>query len=92
VAPIQEFPEEKWDLMIGVKQIALGDPVLILLAERAPQAEIRPGGRKVRFETLLQAVAMVHVCGRKELLAAGRSARYPSRARNLRIWRVNGVR
>ena len=34
--------------------------------------EIRPGGRKLRFEKLLPAVAQVHGCGVINLTAAGR--------------------
>ena len=37
-----------------------------------PQAEIRPGGQKLRFEKLLHAVAKVHGHGIKELTASGR--------------------
>jgi chromosomal replication initiation ATPase DnaA len=37
-----------------------------------PQAEIRPGGRKLRFEKLLHAVAKAHGHGVKELTASGR--------------------
>ena len=56
-----------------IDQRFLGDESFIeKVVEQAPQANIRPGGRKVRFETLLQAVATVHRCEGKELLAAGR--------------------
>ncbi len=51
----------------------LGDENFIeKVVEQAPQVEIRPEGRKVRFEKLLQAVAAVHDCGAKELVATGR--------------------
>lgn len=56
-----------------VDQRFLGDETFIeRVVERAPQVEIRPEGRKVRFEKLLEAVATVHDCGGKELIAAGR--------------------
>jgi len=56
-----------------VDQRFLGDEKFIeRVVEQAPQAEIGPGGRKVRFETLLQALATVHGCEGKELLAVGR--------------------
>jgi REP element-mobilizing transposase RayT len=56
-----------------VDQRFLGDKDFIdNVGERAPQADVRPGGRKVRFEALLQAVATVHGCGVKELLGVGR--------------------
>ena len=51
----------------------LGDEKFIeQIAERAPQAEIRPGGRRIRFEELLHAVAQVHGCETKDLTAPGR--------------------
>lgn len=51
----------------------LGDEKFVQqIAERAPQSEIRAGGRKIRFEKLLHAVAQVHGCGAKELTAPGR--------------------
>ena len=57
----------------AVDQRFLGDENFIQkIVERAPQAEIRPGGRKLRFETLLHAVAKVHGYGAKDLTAAGR--------------------
>ena len=56
-----------------VDQRFLGDEDFIeKIVEQAPQAEIRTGARKVRFEHLLRAVAMVHGCEGKELLAEGR--------------------
>jgi REP element-mobilizing transposase RayT len=57
----------------AVDQRFLGDEKFIQqIAERAPQGEIRPGGRKISFEKLLHAVAQVHGCGAKDLTAAGR--------------------
>ena len=56
-----------------VDQRFLGDENFIeKVVEQAPQVEIRFAGRQVRFEKLLQAVAAVHDCGAKDLLAAGR--------------------
>ena len=57
----------------AVEQRFLGDEKFIgEIAERAPKGEVRPGGRKLRFEKLLPAVAQVHGCGVIDLTAAGR--------------------
>jgi REP element-mobilizing transposase RayT len=57
----------------AVDQRFLGDEKFIeQIAERAPQGEIRPGGRRIRFEELLHAVAQVHGCETKDLTAPGR--------------------
>lgn len=42
------------------------------IAERASLSEIRPGGRRLRFEKILPAVAQVHGCGVMDLTTAGR--------------------
>jgi REP element-mobilizing transposase RayT len=56
-----------------IDQRFLGDEKFIQkIIEQAPQAEVRPGGRGLRFETLLHAVAKVHGCRTKDLTAAGR--------------------
>jgi len=56
-----------------VDQRFLGDEKFVgQIAERAPRGEIRPGGRKLRFEKLLPVVAQVHGCGVNDLTAAGR--------------------
>ena len=56
-----------------VDQRFLGDEEFIAnVVKRAPRADVRRGGRKVGFEILLRAVATVHGCGVKELLAVGR--------------------
>ncbi|MGH7826698.1 MAG: transposase [Candidatus Binatia bacterium] len=57
----------------AVDQRFLGDEDFVhKILERAPQAEIRPGGRNLRFEKLLPALAQVHGCGVIDLTAAGR--------------------
>ena len=57
----------------AIDQRFLGDEKFIgQIAKRAPKGEIRPGGRKLRFEKLLPAVAQVHGCGVNNLTAAGR--------------------
>jgi len=57
----------------AIDQRFLGDEKFVgQIAERAPKSEIRPGGRKLRFETLLVAVARIHGCGVNNLTAAGR--------------------
>jgi REP element-mobilizing transposase RayT len=57
----------------AVDQRFLGDEKFVQqIAERAPQGEIRPRGPKIRFETLLHAVAQVHGGKAKELTAPGR--------------------
>ena len=57
----------------AVDQRFLGDEKFIQrLVERVPQAEVRPGGRKVRFERLLSAVAEVHGGEAKDLVSSGR--------------------
>ena len=57
----------------AVDQRFLGDKKFIQkIVERLPQAEIRPGGRKLRFEKLLHAVAKVHGYQAKDLTASGR--------------------
>jgi hypothetical protein len=57
----------------AVDQRFLGDESFIQkTVERVPQVEIRPGGRKMRFDTLLYAVAKVHGYRAKDLTAAGR--------------------
>jgi hypothetical protein len=57
----------------AVDQRFLGDEKFIeQIAERAPQGEIRPGGRRIRFEELLHAVAQIHGCETKDLTAPGR--------------------
>ena len=57
----------------AVDQRFLGDENFIQkIVERVPQAEIRPGGRKLRFEKLLHAVAKVHDTRTKDLTASGR--------------------
>jgi chromosomal replication initiation ATPase DnaA len=64
-----------------VDQRFLGDADFIeKVVERAPRAEITPGGRKIEFEKLLQAVARAHGCEAKDLLAPGRQ-REPARPR-----------
>lgn len=51
----------------------LGDEKFVQrITERAPQAEIRPGGRSLPFEKLLHAIAKVHGYGPKDLTASGR--------------------
>jgi chromosomal replication initiation ATPase DnaA len=56
-----------------VDQRFLGDEKFIQKTlERAPQAEIRPGGRRLGFEKLLHAVAKVYGSGAKDLTATGR--------------------
>ena len=56
-----------------VDQRFLGDERFVEeVAQRAPQGEIRPGGRKLRFEKLLPVVAQVHGCRTTDLTAAGR--------------------
>ena len=57
----------------AVNQRFLGDEKFVgQIAERAPKGEIRPGGRKLRFEKLLPAVAQVDGFGVNDLTAAGR--------------------
>jgi putative transposase len=57
----------------AVDQRFLGDEKFIQkIVERLPQAEIRPGRRKVRFERLLSAVVKIRGCGAKDLTASGR--------------------
>ncbi|MGH7872068.1 MAG: transposase [Candidatus Binatia bacterium] len=57
----------------AVDQRFLGDEKFVeRIAKRAPQGEIRPGKRQLRFEKLLPAVAQVHGCAVNDLTAAGR--------------------
>ena len=57
----------------AIDQRFLGDEKFVQrISERAPQSEIRPRGPKIRFETLLHAMAQVHDCKAKELTAKGR--------------------
>ena len=57
----------------AVDQRFLGDEKFTqTIMERVPQAEVRPGGRKVRFERLLSAVAEVHGGEAKDLVSSGR--------------------
>lgn len=57
----------------AIDQRFLGDEKFVgMMAERAPKGEIRPTGRKLRFENILAAVAQVHRCGVGDLTGAGR--------------------
>ena len=56
-----------------IDQRFLGDEEFIeRVLHRAPHAEIRPAGRKLGFEKLLQAVAEVYGTTAKDLIASGR--------------------
>jgi REP element-mobilizing transposase RayT len=56
-----------------IDQRFLGDEHFIeRVVEQVPQVEVRPKGRKVRFEKLLQALATVHRCEGRELIAVRR--------------------
>jgi putative transposase len=74
-----------------VDQRFLGDEKFIeKVLERAPQAEIRPGGRKLRFEKLLQAIAKVYGSRSEDITAIRRQRGWTKPRRQLaylsRVW------